>query len=188
MKFVDHSDLANKHAFLSASNSSWLRYTDDKLIARYDVYQNAARGTKLHALAHDAIDLNVKFADTPQTINMYVNDAIGFKMSTEQTLYYSENCFGTADTISFRQRFLRIHDLKTGSHVAKMEQLIVYAALFCLEYRVKPKNIDIELRIYQNDDVLVCVPDNEEIEVVMETIIEFDKILEKLKAEDFMEG
>ena len=118
---------------------------------------------------------------------MYVNDAIGFKMSTEQVLFYSPNCFGTADTISFRRRMLRIHDLKTGVHVAKMEQLVVYAGLFCLEYRVKPKDIDIELRIYQNDDVTAYTPDNEEIEFVMEKIIEFDKLLDKLKAEDFME-
>ena len=187
MKFIDHSDLADKHAFLSPSSSSWLRYTDDKMINRYDVWQNAARGTKLHALAKMAIDLKVKFADTPQTINMYVNDAIGFKMATEQTLYYSSNCFGTADTISFRRRFLRIHDLKTGTHTAKMEQLVVYAALFCLEYRVKPKDIDVELRIYQNDDVMVYTPDNDEIEIIMERIIEFDKLIEKLKAEDFME-
>lgn len=187
MRFIDHSDLKDKHAFLSASNSSWLRYTDDKLVARYDVFQNAVRGTKLHALAKDAIDLKVKFADTPQTINMYVNDAIGFKMNTEQVLYYSPNCFGTADTISFRRRFLRIHDLKTGSHTAKMEQLVVYAALFCLEYRVKPKDINIELRIYQNDDVMVYTPDNEEIDIIVEKIIEFDKLLERLKAEDFTE-
>lgn len=187
MKFVDHSDLSGKHAFLSASNSSWLRYTDDKLVARYDVWQNAVRGTKLHELAKMAIDMGVKFADTQQTINMYVNDAIGFKMRTEQVLYYSDNCFGTADTISFRRRFLRIHDLKTGLHTAKMEQLVVYSALFCLEYRIKPKDIDIELRIYQNDDVVVYTPDNEEIEIVMERIVDFDKLLEKLKAEDFME-
>lgn len=187
MKFIDHSDLVGKHAFLSPSTSSWLRYTDDKLVARYDVWQNAVRGSKLHELAKMAIDLNVKFADTPQTINMYVNDAIGFKMSTEQTLYYSSNCFGTADTISFRRRFLRIHDLKTGTHVAKMEQLVVYSALFCLEYRVKPKDIDVELRIYQNDDIVMYTPDTEEIEVVMQRIVDFDKLLEKLKAEDFME-
>ena len=63
MRFIDHSDLAGKHAILSASNSSWLRYTEDKLINRYDVWQNAARGTKLHELAHMAIDLGVKFAE-----------------------------------------------------------------------------------------------------------------------------
>lgn len=186
MKFIDHSDLSGKHAFLSASSSSWLRYTEDKLIARYDVWQNAVRGTKLHELAKMAIDMGVKFADTEQTINMYVNDAIGFKMRTEQVLFYSENCFGTADTISFRRRFLRIHDLKTGLHTAKMEQLVVYAALFCLEYKVKPKDIDVELRIYQNDQVEVYTPDTEEIEAVMETIIESDRLLERLKAEDLM--
>ena len=187
MRFIDHSDLKDSHAFLSPSNSSWLRYTDDKMIARYDVYQNSVRGTKLHALAKDAIDLKVKLAETQQTINMYVNDAIGFKMSTEQVLFYSPNCFGTADTISFRLRKLRIPDFKTGVHVAKNEHLVVYAGLFILEYRVKPKDIDIELRIYQNDDVTAYTPDNEEIEFVMEKIIEFDKLLDKLKAEDFME-
>lgn len=184
MRFIDHSDLAGKHAFLSASNSSWLRYTDDKLVARYDVWQNAVRGTKLHELAHMAIDLKVKFADTDQTINQYTNDAIGFKMTTEQILYYSPNCYGTADTISFRRRFLRIHDLKTGTHRASMDQLVIYAALFCLEYGERPRDIDIELRIYQNDEVVVYTPDTEEIEVVMERIVYFDKMLERLKTED----
>jgi hypothetical protein len=32
---------------------------------------------------------------------MYVNDAIGYNMKVEQPLYYSENCFGHADTLCF---------------------------------------------------------------------------------------
>lgn len=63
-------------------------------------------------------------------MNMYVNDAISFRMVPEQILFYSENCFGTADTIVFRNGTLRIHDLKTGVVPAHMEQLEIYAALF----------------------------------------------------------
>jgi hypothetical protein len=37
---------------------------------------------------------------------MYVNDAIGYQMTPEQPIYYSENCVGTADAISFKNDFL----------------------------------------------------------------------------------
>ena len=50
------------------------------------------------------------------------------KMTPEQILYYSDNCFGTADAILFRNNFLRIHDLKTGKIPAHMEQLEIYAS------------------------------------------------------------
>ena len=91
---------------------------------------------------------------------MYVNDAIGFKLRPEQILYYSPNCFGTADAIDLRGDLLRIHDLKTGKVPAHIEQLMIYAALFCLEYGIKPSDIDTELRIYQGDDILVENYDN----------------------------
>jgi hypothetical protein len=115
---------------------------------------------------------------------MYVNDAIGYRMKPEQVLYYSDNCFGTADAISFRNNFLRIHDLKTGVTPAKMEQLLIYAALFCLEYRIKPSDIEIELRIYQNDDYIFANPTAEDIVPIMDKIITFDKLIDKLKYEE----
>ena len=115
---------------------------------------------------------------------MYVNDAIGFRMVPEQILYYSENCFGTADSISFRNNLLRIHDLKTGSTPVKMEQLMIYAALFCLEYRYKPSEIDIELRIYQNDDYTYFKPEADDILPIMDKIISFDKIIDRIKYEE----
>lgn len=37
---------------------------------------------------------------------------------------------------------LRIHDLKTGISPVHMDQLLIYAALFCLEYKIKPGSID----------------------------------------------
>ena len=105
-------------------------------------------------------------------------------MSTEKILYYSDNCFGTADAISFRNNCLRIHDLKTGEIPAHMEQLLVYAALFCLEYKFKPSEIDIELRIYQNDDYLVYNPTAEDIVPIMDKIISFDKLINNIRREE----
>ena len=117
-------------------------------------------------------------------MNNYVNDAIGFKMKPEQILFYSYNCFGTADAICFRDDFLRIHDLKTGVTPAHIEQLEVYAALFCLEYHIDPAKIEIELRLYQSNDILVHNPGADEIQPIMQKIIAFDRILEKAKEEE----
>lgn len=92
--------------------------------------------------------------------------------------YFIQSDFsGTADAIAFRNNFLRIHDLKTGKRPVHIEQLEIYAALFCLEYRVKPNDIQIELRIYQNDEVLVHNPTAEDILQIMNKIIHCDKLL-----------
>ena len=117
-------------------------------------------------------------------MNLYVNDCVGFKMAPEQILFYSENCYGTADAISFRNAFLRIHDLKTGAIPAHIEQLMVYAALFCLEYKVKPGTIGMELRIYQNDEVLCHTPVADEIAPIMDKIITFDKLIRRIREQE----
>jgi len=144
-------------------------------------YQAIQRGTELHELASKLIRLDVKLPKSNKTLNMYVNDAIGFKMVTEQPLYYSENCFGTADAICFRKNFLRIHDLKSGEAPASIKQLMVYNALFCLEYNIKPSDIEIELRLYQSDETIVHVPDSSEILAIMDKIITFDKRIEQIR-------
>ena len=105
-------------------------------------------------------------------------------MSPEQVLYYSDNCFGTADAISFRNGLLRIHDLKTGITPAHMEQLYIYAALFCLEYKIKPSEIDMETRIYQTDDILVENPTAEIVLPIMDKIITFDKVINRIKEQE----
>lgn len=128
-------------------------------------------------------NIGQKLPKSQKTLNMYVNDAIGFKMKPEQVLYYSDNCFGTADAIVFRNNLLRIHDLKTGVTRAHMEQLEIYAALFCLEYNKKPSDIDMELRIYQNNEILVHNPTVEDILPIMDKIITFDKLIDRMKME-----
>jgi hypothetical protein len=105
-------------------------------------------------------------------------------MTPEQPLFYSDNCFGTADAICFRNNLLRIHDFKSGVTPAHMEQLRIYAALFCLEYKYKPGNIDMELRLYQSNEIEVENPTAEIILPIMDKIVTFDKIIKKLRAEE----
>ena len=183
MNFNRHSNLEGKHAFLSASKYHWINYDEDKLISYYQNYRAAQFGTELHEHAKRCIELGTKLMRSKKTLNMFVNDAIGFQMTPEQVLYYSENCFGTADAISFRDNMLRIHDLKTGSTPAHMEQLIIYAALFCLEYGIKPEDIQIELRIYQSDEIFINNPEPEIIKAVMDKIVWFDKRINRLQLE-----
>lgn len=183
MIFNNHKKLEGQHAFLSASNYSWINYSEGKVADAYAKWRAAQKGTLLHAFAAQCIILEQKLPRSDKTLNMYVNDAIGYKMTPEQVLYYSPNCFGTADTISFRNNFLRIHDLKTGETPAKMEQLMIYAALFCLEYDYKPQDIQMELRIYQNDEVLVHNATIEDIFPIMDRIVTFDKIINSMKEE-----
>lgn len=183
MRFNNHSNLVGKHAFLSASNYHWVNYDDHKLDARFMAAMAAQRGTDLHAFASEAIRLGIKLPGGTKTLGAYVNDAIGYGMTPEQTLFYSENCFGTADTIGFRRNKLRIHDLKTGINSTSEKQLEVYAALFCLEYRFKPNEIEIELRIYQNGEVRIYDADPDSIFHIMDRIITFDKRIAALREE-----
>ena len=129
MNFNNHNKLAGLHAPFSPSQSSWLRYDDEKVVEVYRNKQAAQMGTRLHAWAKETIDLGIKQPRSKKTIYSYVNDAIGFKMSTEVVLFYSERFCGTADAICFRNNCLRIHDLKTGQTKVHMEQLMIYAAL-----------------------------------------------------------
>lgn len=184
MQFNNHYKLEGKHAIFSASQSSWLRYDDAKAIDIYANMNAKEMGTRLHAWAKETIDLGIKQPKSKKTIYAYVNDAIGFKMNTEVVLYYSDRFFGTADSISFRNNVLRIHDLKTGKTPVHMEQLMIYAALFCLEYKIKPEDISIELRIYQNDEVLVHNPCEDEILPIMDKIIHLDKLIAQIDYEE----
>ena len=213
MKFDKHLELVGSHAFLSPSNNAWTNYSKEKLIQRYLNSKAVERGTELHAFACDAIRLNQHLPRSKETLCMYVNDAIGFRMTPEQPLFYSFNCFGTADAISYRKNILRIHDLKTGEVEAHMKQLYIYAALFCLNYQsrvrelrrkgmadndiaqeldLKPNELHFEpekmddmiLRIYQNNEVREEHPDPMDIRELMNIIIDSSGTIDDLKAEE----
>lgn len=185
MQFNDHSRLNGMHAFLSASQHSWVNYDEERLAARYQTAQAAARGTRLHNLAKEHIELKIRMPRNNATFNRYVNDAIGFGLRAEQVLFYSPNAFGTADAIGFEKGLLRIHDLKTGVSKASPIQLEIYASLFCLEYDVRPADIKMELRIYQNDEVLVHTPSVDDVSHTMSKIVHFDNIIERIKHEEY---
>ena len=183
MIFNRHFNLVGKHAFLGASQYHWINYDEDKLRKSWASEKAKIRGTELHAFAEQCIRLRQKLPDEPKTLNMYVNDAIGFKMKPEQRLYYSDNIFGTADAISLRDDFLRLHDFKSGVS-GHMEQLLVYTALFCLEYDYRPNDIGCELRLYKDNKILVHNPTIEDIAPIMDRIITFDKIINEMKEEE----
>ncbi len=213
MVFERYSELEGQHAFLSPSQPHWLRYTDEKLVERFINAQAVQRGTELHEFAHKAIVLNRMLPRNKDTVNMFVNDAIGFKMTSEQPLYHNGFCFGTADAIEYRRNILRIHDLKTGETEGKMDQLKIYAALFCLNYQAlvrkarkeglsdidiaekydlkvtelhfDPRQMNsIELRIYQYGEIRTEQADPEEIAAIMDIIVHDTDVLRKVNTEE----
>lgn len=184
MNWNSHSNLVGQHAFLGASQYHWINYDEAKIAERYSTSLAQQRGTELHEFAATCIKLGQKLPKSSKTLNMYVNDAIGYKMTPELVLYYSDNCFGTTDAISFRNGLLRIHDLKTGVTPAHMEQLYIYTALFCLEYKMKPSDIEIETRLYQSDNIIVDNPTPEIIVPIIDKIITFDKVIRKIKEQE----
>jgi hypothetical protein len=183
MIFNAHSRLVGEHAFLSASKSSWLRYDEDKLARVFNAMLAARRGTELHNIAADLIRLGIKLPRSKKSLNSYVNDALGYRMTPEQVLFFSDNIFGTTDAISFRDDLLRIFDLKTGISPAGFDQLMIYAAIFCLEYKVRPFDIRMEFRIYQNDEVKILEGDPIDILQIMDQIKHFDRKIEEWKLE-----
>ena len=205
MRFNDHHNLEGLHAFMGASKNSWLRYDDNHMIDMFRSSMMAQRGTELHALAAQLNKHRVSLPRTHLTLNDFVNDGLNFRMSPEVVLYFSPNCFGTADLISFdeKKKLLRIFDLKTGSgEVKHFDQLYVYASLFCLEYHVKPLGLQFDLRLYQNDRIKIATnadpkyvklasnadileevnPD--EIAHIIDRIKHFDQLINKLRAEE----
>lgn len=183
MRFNDNSKLAGRHAFLSASKSAWVNYDDDKIERVFLSNLAAQRGTDLHDLASKMVRLGVKLPDNGTTLSLYVNDCIGFRMTPELTLFYSVNAFGTADALSFRKSKLRIFDLKTGLGHTTIRQLEVYAAYFCLEYGIRPHDIETELRIYQNDEARIYEADPNSIAHIMDRIVHFDREINRIREE-----
>ncbi|MBP5462698.1 MAG: DUF2800 domain-containing protein [Lachnospiraceae bacterium] len=207
MNWNRHTNLEGSHAFLGASKYGWLNKDSNELIESYRNSFAVSIGTLLHSYAADCIRFRERLRKTdakavkfdlmrrgipefaidiqavfPNLMN-YVNDAVGYQMDPEVTLYYSDFCFGTTDSICVGDGILRIHDLKTGTTPAKMDQLMVYAALFYLEYGFKPEKLRPELRIYQSDEVIIHAPELERVLEVMDRIVEGDRVLQLLKEE-----
>lgn len=184
MRWNRHFEVEGRHAFLGASKGHWVNYDLEKMKRIWENKFASEKGTRIHRIASDLIRERIRLEKNSMTLNSYVNDAIGFRMTPEVVLVYSENCFGTSDTISFdpNTRELRIHELKTGVHPASFNQLMIYSALFCHEYRMNPFDIVVILRIYQSDQVHELSGDPTEIQRIMDKMDEFDPEIEKMKA------
>jgi len=181
VRFNHHWQVDGKHAFLGASKYHWVNYDVTKMERIWENKFKSERGTRIHRIAADLIRERIRLERNNLTLNSYVNDAIGFRMKPEQILHYSDNCFGTADAISFEKRILRIHDLKTGDHPGHVHQCDIYAALFCLEYDINPYDIEMIFRIYQYDQFFEFIGDPKWIRTIMDKIKEFDKRIEEMK-------
>lgn len=204
MIFHKHDDLEGRHAFMGASQHSWVNWDEEKTINSYRNSYAQRVGTVVHSLAADLIKNDIRIGKSSKqlvqlelsrnyippdvydisslTNNLipYVNDGIGFRMTPELVLKYSDNCFGTTDSIVYneKKKELRIHDLKTGVSPASMDQLLIYASLFFLEYSkelaLNVDDVKTELRIYQQEEVAIYIPSPEEIMQWMEAIILHD--------------
>ena len=186
MRFNRHSDLEGRHSFLSPSKYAWLRYDDSKLERMFLEHLAHIRGTEEHDYAARAIKLGHALPDVPKTMNLYVNDCIGWRMKPEVPLFWSDFCFGTADALGFNEhdQILRISDLKTGKTPTKMDQLLIYAALFCLEYEYpKPWEIEIELRIYQGNGIRFVLAESDDVFHAMDRILTGTRLLEQIREE-----
>ena len=181
MLFNDHFNLKDKHAFLGASKYHWVNYDVAKMERIFENQYAAILGNRKHAWAAEAIRLGIRQPRGKKTLSRYINDAIGFRMTPEVVLFYSENCFGTVDAISFSKNTLRISDLKTGETKASMTQLEIYAAIFCLEYRHNPHDIETILRIYQSDEIIEHIPEPARIREIMNKIKLFDNRIQAMK-------
>jgi hypothetical protein len=194
MSLPKNSKLIGLHAFLSPSTYQWIDYDEEKLRRVYFQKQQARLGDEYHAYAQRAIDLKIRQADNGTTLSMYINDAIGFRMQAEVSLFYSEDCFGTTDSISCREEkwpdgifdTLRISDLKTGVTPASMKQLLIYAGIFFHEYRslFDPRTTRVVLRIYQNDAIEELMPDTAELLLVMSRVKTQADLIKYLREED----
>ncbi len=211
MIFNEHLELVGKHAPFAPSSPYWLKYDEDRLINYYISNYATQIGTSLHELAADLISSKERLGKADKKFvsfhlrkagfskkfikryvgpfypmfMTYVNDAIELGLQPEKQLYYSDLFFGTADAIEYfeHKNLLEIHDLKTGTTPAKMEQLECYAALYCLEYKVDPLKINFELRIYQGEEVIVHKPEPKTIREHADRIVHFNKVLNNFMEE-----
>ncbi len=209
MYFNDHHEFEGKHAFLGASQYHWMDWNDEILKQRWINSFAQDIGTIIHELASTCIKKKIKLNESDVNLVIitllkngipmnvfnphrilanlmnFVNDCIDENMLSEVILFYSELAFGTTDAIKFDEikKILKIKDYKNGRVPAKMNQLLIYAALFCLEYDKNPNDFTTELSIYQNEDVVTYFPSANEIQAYMDKIRDTE-----LKVRDIKEG
>lgn len=183
MKFMPHPEIADRHAHLSPSKYSWIRYDDEKFERTYLSRLAAARGTAEHEYAAMAIKLGKRQPATKETLNMFVNDSIRWKLEPEVGFFANEIFFGHADAAGFRKNVFRVSDLKTGVTETSMDQCKCYVALFCIEYDMNPFDFAAEMRIYQNNEIREELAEPHEINIIIDRWKTFTKRAEEMRRE-----
>jgi len=193
MEWNDHWRLEGRHATLSPSGYHWLNYDPDKM--RRVTWNNYSKedGTKMHELASNMILYSIMPENNENALNQFVIDALTMfdeSMSSEVLLYYSDECFGTADAIYYDEetKHLQVHDLKTGVSKPSFKQLWIYCALFCLEYDKKPEDLTFECRLYQLGAMDIDSPDPKDIRAIMNQIVSMSNVIEGVRIERRMQG
>lgn len=184
MNFNEHFRISGRHAFLSPSQYHWVNYDTDRLRTRFRTSQASIEGSELHAYAAEAIELREWQVDDESTLGMYINTCIREQMKPEVVLYWSDNCFGTADAIDLKGNLLQVFDLKTGVSRTSERQLEVYCAIACMEYGWDPFTLEYDLRIFQHNEVRHYSADPDFISYIIEKILAFDPILNQLREEE----
>lgn len=206
--FYEHPEVPEgSHALISPSRHILKPNYSTAQFENYISSTYATRiGTSIHELAAQLISAQIKVNKTEahkmitlklindkiprrvfdasnyvDTFVPYVKDAIGFEMQPEKILKYSRWAYGTTDAIRYNEskHYLRVHDLKTGKIPATLDQLVAYAALFFLEYKIKPGEVTTEIRIYQNGEIISGFPTTTDILPVMDQIVMLNDYFEK---------
>jgi hypothetical protein len=167
-------------------------YAADRITFKAKMNKNEKQGVRLELLRNKIPDSLINVDLYYDNLMLYVNDAIGFGLTPEVILYYSDYVFGTTDAIKYdeKKKFLRIHDYKSGYSKVHMEQLEIYAALFILQYGKKlgftVNDISMELRIYQTPEVIVLSSDDNAVDLKRDIYDIMNKIVHNsLVLEDF---
>ena len=171
MIFNKHSELEGRHAILSPSKHYWLNYDDEGLMRNYISSFATDIGTLVHEYASDRIKyrlpIDIENEEAKNGLLMHLlKNGIPFRVIDLDRLFYNLVPY-VNDAIGYR--------------MASMDQLLCYAGLFFLEYKrdYRPQTMKVELRIYQNQEVLVNQPSSEEVKAVMDKIIHGDAVLSK---------
>jgi len=187
--FKNHKELEGRHSVLSPSKYSWIRYSAEKFAENFREMNATTYGSRLHELAKEHILLGILMPRNEKTLNKYINDMIGMRMTPEVVLAFNGDSFGSADAIKFdaQKLELTIADLKTGTHEASFDQLYIYVVYFCLEYGYRIGELNkIELRIYQNDEVRIEQADLEKLGNIHGKVLEFNEIMSDIRREQML--
>lgn len=175
VRFEPRPDLEGRHALLSPSQYHWIRYDEDKFDRIYHTRLAAARGTAEHEFAAMAIKLGRRQPANKDSLNMFINDSIRWRLEPEVALYADEMFFGHADAAGYKKGVFRVSDYKSGETKTSMDQLKCYVALFCIQFDMSPFEFNAEMRIYQFNEIREELAEPHDIMIIIDRWKTFSK-------------